>query len=297
MVVFSQPQREDIELLIAGEHRIERREIAKRLFHHLGAGIDEDPMHSGSDVAKLLWAAGGEQQAEREFALRLLVERADDFAQVIDVVVRGLRACSGFERSVSRPLMTRVSTPTLKNEMNFSCASISLRAAAVDFRRHVEHRTLSQSSVSRPENRHGRDASGVVFSENIWTCRLPTCRWSLCHATGLFTICRSTPVSLRSWSLLSPLFKIEEIAEELEASRSCRAAAGPSELPRWPSRSVAVFSSSASIRDVSAAFSCGLRSKRFHLRRLQREAPVKVDPPEPAVFSRKARRSFDEHLA
>ena len=33
--------------------------------------------------------------------------------------------------------------------MNFSCWSISLRAVAVDFGRHVEHRTLSQSSVSR----------------------------------------------------------------------------------------------------------------------------------------------------
>ena len=65
--------------------------------------------------------------------------------------------------------MTRVSTPTLKKEMNFSWASISLRAAAVDFGRHVEQRTQSQSSVVRPENRHGRDASGVVFSENIWT--------------------------------------------------------------------------------------------------------------------------------
>ena len=69
--------------------------------------------------------------------------------------------------AVSRPLIRRVSTPTLKKEMNFSWASISLRAADVDFTRHVDHTTLSQSRVSRPENRHGRDASGVVFSENI----------------------------------------------------------------------------------------------------------------------------------
>ncbi len=71
--------------------------------------------------------------------------------------------------AVSRPLITRVRTPTLKKEMNFSWASISLRAAAVDFGRQVEHRTLSQSSVSKPENRQGREASGVVFRENIWT--------------------------------------------------------------------------------------------------------------------------------
>ena len=78
--------------------------------------------------------------------------------------------------AVSRPLITRVSTPTLKNEMNFSCASISLRAEEVDFTLHVEHRTLSQSSLSRPEKRHGLEASGVVFSENICTWRLPTWR-------------------------------------------------------------------------------------------------------------------------
>ena len=51
MMVFAQPQREDIELAIAGEHRVERGEIAKRLFHHLRPRIHEDPMHSGSDVA------------------------------------------------------------------------------------------------------------------------------------------------------------------------------------------------------------------------------------------------------
>ena len=76
--------------------------------------------------------------------------------------------------ALSRPLITRWRTPTLKNEMNFSWASISLRAADVDFTRHVEHSTLSQSRVSRLEKRQGRDASGVVFSENICTCRLPT---------------------------------------------------------------------------------------------------------------------------
>ena len=42
--------------------------------------------------------------------------------------------------AVSRPLITRVKTPTLKKEMNFSCASISLRAAVADLGRQVEHR-------------------------------------------------------------------------------------------------------------------------------------------------------------
>jgi hypothetical protein len=58
--------------------------------------------------------------------------------------------------------------------MNFSWASISLRAADADFTRHEEHNTLSQSRENRPEKRHGLDASGVVFSENICTWRLPT---------------------------------------------------------------------------------------------------------------------------
>ena len=75
--------------------------------------------------------------------------------------------------AVSRPLITRVSTPTLKKEMNFSCWSISRRAEAVDFTRQLEHRRLSQSSVSRSEKRPGRDASGVAWSENICTARLP----------------------------------------------------------------------------------------------------------------------------
>src|ERR1700744_1030307 len=69
--------------------------------------------------------------------------------------------------AVSLPAMTRDRTPTLKKLMNFSCWSISLRAVAEDFGLHVEQRMLSQSSVRRSENRHGRDASGVVLSEYI----------------------------------------------------------------------------------------------------------------------------------
>ena len=51
MMVFSQPQRKDVELVIAGEHGVEGGEIAKRLLHHLSPGIDEDPMHSGDGVS------------------------------------------------------------------------------------------------------------------------------------------------------------------------------------------------------------------------------------------------------
>jgi putative transposase len=60
-------------------------------------------------------------------------------------------------------LVAELSTPAWKNEMNFSWASISLRAADADFTRHDEHGTLSQSRENKPEKRHGLDASGVVF--------------------------------------------------------------------------------------------------------------------------------------
>ena len=51
MVFFTEPHREDVELPIAGEHRIERAEIAKRLLDHLRPRIDEDPMHGGRGIA------------------------------------------------------------------------------------------------------------------------------------------------------------------------------------------------------------------------------------------------------
>ena len=43
---------------------------------------------------------------------------------------------------------------------------------------------------------------------------------------------------------------------------------------------VAVFWRSVSIREVSMAFPCGLRSNAFVLRWLKREAPVKIDAAE-----------------
>ena len=48
-------------------------------------------MHSGNGVAQLLRAASCQQQPERVFALGLFVERTDDFAEIIDIDVGGLR--------------------------------------------------------------------------------------------------------------------------------------------------------------------------------------------------------------
>jgi hypothetical protein len=113
-------------------------------------------MHCGRKTAQLIHTARGHKEAKRVFAARAPAPVSSD--------------------AVSCPLITRVNTPTLKKEMNFSWASISLRAAVVDFGRHVEHRMLSQSRVIRPENRHGLDASGAVFSENICTYLRPMMR-------------------------------------------------------------------------------------------------------------------------
>ena len=111
--------------------------------------------------------------------------------------------------------MTRVSTPTLKNEMNFSWASISLRAAAVDFGRHVEHRTLSQSSVVRPENRQGlrrlrrrlQREHLDVSAANGEMVAVPCHR--AFHDLPVHAVIGGQVVFCR------PLFEIEQIAEEL----------------------------------------------------------------------------------
>jgi hypothetical protein len=64
---------------------------------------------------------------------------------------------------VSRAFIMRCTMPTLKNEMNFSCWSISRRMVVADSGHHFAQRTLSQSSVIKPEKRHGLEASGIVF--------------------------------------------------------------------------------------------------------------------------------------
>ena len=51
MMVFGQPQREDVEFMVAGEHGIEGGEISQHLLHHLSPCIDEDPMHDGDGVS------------------------------------------------------------------------------------------------------------------------------------------------------------------------------------------------------------------------------------------------------
>jgi hypothetical protein len=60
--------------VIAGEHGIKTRQVPQGLFDHLGAGIDEDPVHSRDGLPQLLRAFRGQQQAQGVFALGFLVE-------------------------------------------------------------------------------------------------------------------------------------------------------------------------------------------------------------------------------
>ncbi len=215
MVILRQPHRKDIELVVAGEHGIERRQISECLFHDLRPRIDEGSMHGWRDAAQFIHAACGHKEAKRELALRLLVERTNDFAEVIDLRIGGARSGSGIKR---REIP---SAHHARQHSNFEERDELLLRIDLAARRGRGLRPPSRAqhavAVERrsPENRQGRDASGVVLSENIWTYLRPIVRWSLCHSTGLFTIWRSTPLSLSRSSVAGPFFEVEQIAEEL----------------------------------------------------------------------------------
>ena len=97
-----------------------------------------------------------------EYPLRLFIERADDFAQVIDIVVGGLRASVGFERRGVALAHHADQYAEFEDEMDFSCASISLRAERVDFTLHVEHRTLRNRASA--DRRRGTASTPPVWS-------------------------------------------------------------------------------------------------------------------------------------
>ena len=86
----------------------------------------------------------------------------------------------------------------------------------MDLTRHVEHSTLSQSSVSRPEKRQGRDASGVGFQRehlymalsNRYVVAMPCNR-----ALDDLPVNAGVAAELVA---LGPLFKVEEVAEKLK---------------------------------------------------------------------------------
>jgi len=131
-VILRQPHREDVELAIAGKHGIEGREIAERLFHDLRPRIDEDAMHGGGLPRNSSTLARGHKKAKRESPCAFLSSERMTSPRSSTCVFAAPRSGPGFKRRRIAPAMTRVSTPTLKNDMNFSWASISPLAAAVD---------------------------------------------------------------------------------------------------------------------------------------------------------------------
>ena len=53
-------------------------------------------MHCGYYAAQLVQIASGHKEIQGEFALRFPVQRADDFAQIVNLSVGGTRPCACF---------------------------------------------------------------------------------------------------------------------------------------------------------------------------------------------------------
>ena len=159
--------------MVAGEHGIEGREIAESLLNDLGSRIHEHSMDYRGDFSELFWATSGIRGEANTHHGPFCRKRESPR-------LSHRHSCSPLSRqlvsreAVSRPLITRCKTLTLKKEMNFSWESISLRAAEVDFTRHVVHNTISQSRVSRFERgRAGRPlASSSGRTSARAACRL-----------------------------------------------------------------------------------------------------------------------------
>ena len=97
-MVFSEPQRKDVEARVAGEHGVERRQVSQRLLHDLAPGVHEDSVNGWHGVAEFVHAAGCDQKAHGVLALGGPVERADDLAQFFHVGLGGFGSGSGFKR-------------------------------------------------------------------------------------------------------------------------------------------------------------------------------------------------------
>ena len=118
--------------------------------------------------------------------------------------------------AVSRPLITRVSTPTLKNEMNFSWASISLRAADVDFTRHEEHKhTIAVEREQTGEEARSRCFRCRLQGEHLYVA---FANLQMVAMPGNGTL-DDLPVHAgiaAKLILFRPFLKVEQIAEKLE---------------------------------------------------------------------------------
>ncbi len=181
--------------------------------------------------------------------------------------------------AVSRPLITRVKTPTLKNEMNFSWASISLRAADVDFTRHVEHSTLSQSRVSRAGEEAGpRCLRGRLQREHLDVPLADLHMVAMPRDRALYDLPVNASVAAELVAA-GPLLQIEQIAEELEGF-------GLAEQLETERAAEVSFQQGCRLLKIGEHPGCvsgvllRLALEGLDLRRLQRQAPVKVDTPK-----------------
>ncbi len=75
VVVFAEPQRIHIELPVAGEHGIERGQIAKGLFDDGSPCIHEQAVYAGRRRTQLCGRRCGQEQPEGVVPLGQLVER------------------------------------------------------------------------------------------------------------------------------------------------------------------------------------------------------------------------------
>ena len=123
---------------------------------------------------KLLGTLGGEHQAHREFTLRGLVEGPNHLTQVVHTGTRGLRPCGIMQGCGIASAHDAVEQAHLEKGDELLLLLDLERADEADFGLQLVQSTLSQSSVISPENWQGREISGVVMRENIWTKRFPT---------------------------------------------------------------------------------------------------------------------------
>ncbi len=161
-------------------------------------------------------AASCQQQAERVFALGLLVERADDFAQVIDAAVRGLRARSGFERSGI------ASAHHARQDADFEKRDELLLGVdlAAGRGRGLQPPCRAQHAVAIERQQTGEEARPRCLRRRLQGEHLHV---ALADLQMVAVPCNRTLDDLPVYAgiaaklvLRGPFFKIEEIAEELE---------------------------------------------------------------------------------
>jgi len=128
MMVFGEATAGTLNLWLQGTWRRTLTDCQASL-PSLRSCIDEDPMYCWSGIAELFRAASREQQPQRVFSLSFLSSERMTSLKSSTLLFVAFAPAPVSSETVSRPLITRWRTPTLKKEMNFSWLSISLLAA------------------------------------------------------------------------------------------------------------------------------------------------------------------------